>query len=107
MYYPLHNLIELSNRVVMLLCIRIAIIRFAKFNLQIFYLLPYPREVWHYKDANTNLIRRAAVTDFKWERAFANTDINQKVEIFSKTIPNIFSNFVPREKIMCDDKDPP
>ena len=32
---------------------------FAKFNLGIHYPPPYFREVWHYQDANTNLIRRA------------------------------------------------
>ena len=29
---------------------------FAKFNLQIYYPPPYPREIWHYKQANTELI---------------------------------------------------
>ena len=32
---------------------------FAKFNLEIVYPPPYVREVWHYKDANTELIRQA------------------------------------------------
>ena len=35
---------------------------FAKFNLMISYPLPYSREVWHYREANTDLIRRAIVT---------------------------------------------
>ena len=79
---------------------------FAKFNLQIYYPPPYPREVWHYKEANTELIRRA-VTDFNWDRAFLNTNVNEKVSIFSNTILNILSNFIPHETIVCDDKDPP
>ena len=45
---------------------------FAKFNLQIHYPPPYPREMWHYKQANTELIRRA-ITDFNWDRAFLHT----------------------------------
>ena len=32
---------------------------FAKFNLMISYPPPYSREVWHYREANTDLIRRA------------------------------------------------
>ena len=36
---------------------------------------PYLREVWHYKVANTNLIRRA-INKFKWEKPFSDTDIN-------------------------------
>ena len=56
---------------------------FAKFNLQIYYPPPYPREIWHYKQANTELIRRA-ITDFNWDRAFLNTNVKEKVSIFNK-----------------------
>ena len=35
---------------------------FAKFNLQIYYPPPHPREIGHYKQANTELIRRG-ITD--------------------------------------------
>ena len=79
---------------------------FAKFNLQIYYSPPYPREIWHYKQANTELIRWA-VTDFNWDRAFLNTNVNEKVFMFINTILNILSNFIPHETIVCDDKDPP
>ena len=54
---------------------------FAKFSFP----PPYPREIWHYKQPNTELIRRA-ITDFNWDRAFLNTYVN--------------------ETIVCDDKDP-
>ena len=77
-----------------------------KFNLQIYYPPPYPQEIWHYRQANIELIRRA-ITDFNWDRAFFNTNVNEKVYIFRSTILNILSNFVPREKIVCDVKDPP
>ena len=78
---------------------------FAKFDLQIYY-PPYQQEIWHYKQANTEL-RRRAVTDFNWDRAFLNTNVNEKVSIFSSTILNILSNFIPLETIVFDDKDPP
>ena len=42
---------------------------FAKFNQEINYPSPYFREVWHYQEANTNLIRRA-IDMFDWDRAF-------------------------------------
>ena len=67
---------------------------FAKFNLQIYYPPPYLREIWHYKQANTELIRQA-ITDFNWDRAFLNTNVNEKLSIFSNTILNILSNFIP------------
>ena len=42
---------------------------FAKFKLQIYYPPPYLREIWHYKQGNSELIRRA-ISNFNWDRAF-------------------------------------
>ena len=64
------------------------------------------REVWHYKDANTELIRRA-INEFNWQRAFLNTNVNEKVDIFNSTILNILSNLIPHEVLVYDDKEPP
>ena len=80
-------------------------IAFAKLNLHIIYPPPYIREIWHYREANTGLIRRA-IKEFNWERAFLNTSVNEKVDIFNRTILNILSNFNPHEIIVCNDKDP-
>ena len=79
---------------------------FAKFNLKIYYPPPYLREVWHYKEANTDLIKRAII-NFNWEKAFPDTNINEKVSLFNKTTLNILNNYIPHETIICDDKDPP
>ena len=79
---------------------------YAKFNLEVFYPLPYTREVWHYKDSDVDLIRRS-INEFDWDRAFANKHVDDKVLIFNKTVLNILSNFIPHEVIVCDDKDPP
>ena len=79
---------------------------FAKFNLQIYYPPPYLEKIWHYKQANAEFIRWA-VTDFNRDRAFLNTNVNEKVSIFSNTIMNILRNFIPYETIICGDKDPP
>ena len=75
---------------------------FAKFNLEAVYPPPYVREVWHYKDAYTELIRRA-INESNWQRAFLNTNINEKVDIFNSTVLNILSNFIPHEVVVCDD----
>ena len=66
----------------------------------------YYREVWHYKDANIELIRKA-IDGFNWQKAFSNKNVNEKVDNFNKTILNILSNFIPHETIICDDRDPP
>ena len=76
---------------------------FAKFNLQIHYPPPYFCDVWHYQDANTDHIRRA-IAMFDWDRAFVNTNVNEKVFILNKTILNILSNFIPHETLIIDEK---
>ena len=78
----------------------------AKFNFKIYYPPPYLREVWHYKEANADLIKQA-ISNFNWEKAFSDTNINEKVSLFNRTILNILNNYIPHETIICDDKDPP
>ena len=90
------------------ICIQIAIIRLYLQILIYEYITHqkyYPREIWHYKQANTEIIRRA-ITDFNWNRAFLSTNAKEKVSIFSNTIMNILNNLIPHETIVCDDKDP-
>ena len=79
---------------------------YAIFNLEVIYPPPYTREVWHYQDSDVDLIRRS-LNEFDWDRAFANKHVDQKVEIFNKTVFNVHSNFIPHEVIVCNDKDPP
>ena len=44
---------------------------------------------------------------FDGDRAFANSNVDDMVDICTKTIQNILSNFIPRQAITIDDKDPP
>ena len=68
---------------------------FVKFNLKICYQPLYSIQVWHFKEAETDLSRRA-LNDFNWERTFSNTNVNEKVCIFNKSILSLLSNFFPR-----------
>ena len=79
---------------------------YPKFNLKVQYPPPYEREVWHYKEADTDLIR-PSVEMFNWDRAFKNSNVNDMVGICTKTILNILSNFIPHQTITIDNKDPP
>ena len=79
---------------------------FAKFNLKVHYPPTYEHEVWHFKKANIDDIKRA-INGFPWEGSFANVDINDKVHLFNKTIRNILSNFIPHETITFGDRYPP
>ena len=76
---------------------------FAKFNLAIFYFPPYKRLVWHYQQANTDLIKRA-IELLDWEKSLSNLDVNKQFSVFNETIMNIFENFIPHETIACNDK---
>ena len=44
---------------------------------------------------------------FDWDKAFTNSNVNDTVDICTKTIQNILSNFIPYQTVTIDDKDPP
>ena len=79
---------------------------YAKLNLKVYYPPPYECEVWHYKEADTDLIRQS-IDIFNWDRAFKNSNVNDMVDICTKTIYNILSNFIPHQTITIGNKDPP
>ena len=74
--------------------------------MKICYPPPYSRQVWHFKEAETNLITKA-LNDFNWETAFSKTNVSEKVSIFNKSVINVLKNFIQHETILYDDKDPP
>ena len=38
---------------------------------------------------------------------FSGKNIHEQVELFKKTLLNIYHNFIPNKIIVCDDRDPP
>ena len=44
---------------------------------------------------------------FNWDRAFKNSNVNDMVDIRTKTIYSILSNSIPHQTITIDDKDHP
>ena len=56
---------------------------YTKYDLKIHFPPPYEREIWHYGQGNTELIRRA-VHEFNWQRAFSNLNINERVSFSIK-----------------------
>ena len=79
---------------------------FAKFDLSIYYPLPYERTVWYYSKVNADLIRRA-IDLFDWDKALRIDDMDKQVTIFSDTLMNIMQIFALNETIICGDRDPP
>ena len=53
------------------------------------------------------LLEEQLITQFNWERAFENKNVDEKDLTFNKTALNIFSNCILHELIVCDDKGPP
>ena len=79
---------------------------FATFNLKVVLPPSYEREVWHFKKANNDHIRKA-INGFQWEKSFQNMNVNDMVYLFNRNIKNILRNFIPHETVTCDDRDPP
>ena len=44
---------------------------------------------------------------FYWKNTFEDTSVDEKVNIFNKTVLDILHNFIPHETFLVDDKDPP
>ena len=78
---------------------------YAKFNLIIYYPPPYEGEIWHYQKANIENIRKA-IDQFPWVTRFKNIDVNEKVNLFNRTIKNIIRNYILHKAIICDGRDP-
>ena len=58
---------------------------YAKFKLRVYYPPPNEREVWHYQNGDSNVIKKA-ITDFYWGRAFENLSVDEKVSLFNKLL---------------------
>ena len=78
-------------------------ITFAKFSLKIHYPPLYEWGFWHYQKANVDQIRQA-INKFPLDNRVANISINENVQLFTQTIQNIISNYIPHETITCDDR---
>ena len=95
------------------------LIIYSKLNLKIEYYPPYIGKIWNYKRAETDLIDRAiencdwpslidrAIENCDWLSLFLGKNVHQQVEIFHKTLLNIFHNYIPNKFISCDEKEPP
>ena len=68
---------------------------------------PFKRKIWKYGRANVPLIKRA-ISDYPWRLNLnSNPDPNCQVTLFTETILNIVSNFVPNETVKITPRDPP
>ena len=68
----------------------------AQINLKVYYPPPYKWLIWDYKKANIDAMN-LTLKSFNRENTFNGKDINSQVELFNKTLMNIFSNFIPNK----------
>ena len=59
---------------------------------------PYTRELWDYNKADEKNIQKSIKT-CNWARLFINLTINERVELLSNTLINIFRNYIPNKKV--------
>ena len=76
-------------------------------SLKIYY--PPPYEWGNLALSKSKIIEniRKVINQFPWAMHFTNIDVNEKVNLFSKTIKNVKRNYIPYEAIICGDRDPP
>ena len=79
---------------------------FGKINIRVPLPPIYIREVWDYKAANIENIKKAII-NLNREKAFENLSVNSKVELMNEILMNIFRNYIPNKKIKCDYSLPP
>ena len=79
---------------------------YSKLNLRIEYPPPYIRKIWDYNSSETDSVNRS-IEIFDWSHLFSGKNVHEQVELFNKTLLNIFHNFIPNKIILCDDKDLP
>ena len=78
---------------------------YSKLNLKIEYPPPYIQKIWDYNRSETDSIN-SSIEIFDWSYLFSGKNMHEQVELFSKTLLNIFHSFIPNKIILCDDKDP-
>ena len=82
-------------------------ITFPKFNLKVYYLPPYERNIFQYFQANADYSQQAINNLFDWKNALLNTDVDAQMSILSNTFLNILHSHVPHDIKTSDHRDPP
>ena len=54
---------------------------------------PHFGTIWDYKNADASFIH-CAIENFNWQYAFECKTVNEKLQVFSEVLMNIFGNFV-------------
>ena len=72
-------------------------------NLRTEYPPPYIRKIWNYNRPETDSIN-CSIEIFDWSYLFSEKNVHEQVELFNKTLLNIFHNFIANKVILCGDR---
>ena len=68
----------------------------SKLKLKIEYPPTCTRNIWDYNRSETDLINRP-IESFDWSELFSGNNIHEQIELFNKTLLNIFHNFISKQ----------
>ena len=66
---------------------------------------PYYREIWHYKNADTESIQKA-ISNFDWPKAFRKKNVNESCKLLTYKLMNIFRIYIHHKIKKFDCKTP-
>ena len=69
------------------------------FDLEIFYSLPYERNILHYNHVNIDLNKKA-IDNFDWKKFLEGCYPNNTQKFLTDNVLNIMSNFIPNKNIL-------
>ena len=77
-----------------------------KLNISVPYPPLYKRKTWHYAKAQKGKIK-SSMGNIDWSTIFSGLDVDDMTQLFTAKCIDIFSQYNPKEIIMCGDRDPP
>ena len=77
-----------------------------KLNVSLPFPPPYERKVWDHSKANVQMIIES-INKINWTACFDGLNPTEMVEIFTNSLSEIFSEYIPNKVVKFDDRDPP
>jgi hypothetical protein len=65
---------------------------------------PYKRRIWDYKNSDICAIRQK-LSDLDWHSLFSQLNVNEMALVFTDTVLDVFSKYIPNKLVTCHDKD--
>ena len=77
-----------------------------KLNVSLPSLPPYERKIWDYSKTDVPMIIES-VNKIDWAACFDGLNPTEMIEIFTNSLSEIFSEYIPNKIVKFDDRDPP